>query len=172
MIVRPDLGLQVIVIPKVASSSIRGALAGTRGYDPDYYTAVFIRHPWDRLVSALYSVLRAFQPENERLAMYLERPVDDIDEHVRPQWTFLEGRRIDYVGRYETLTEDWRVLAERFDLPLLTPSNVGKYRPERWQEAPIDWKRWLPIYRRDFQLCPDWHSCPEPFVASVVSEAR
>jgi hypothetical protein len=152
--VNDALRIAYIPIPKVASSAIRGVVQGRHAEEvPEgYFCFTFIRHPWDRLVSALYSNLRSFAPLDERLAQFVHQPGGRMDSHVRPQAMFLNGHRVDFIGRYDRLERDWT----HIPLPFPSRENVGKHRPKDWREVPINWQRWLPIYERDFLLCPDW----------------
>lgn len=147
-----------IPIPKVASSAIRGVVQGrhVEQVPEGYFSFAFIRHPWDRLVSALYSNLRSFAPLDERLAMFVDQPDGRMDSHVRPQHLFLEGHRVDFIGRFDHLEVDWEALAYITDLEMPERLNAGKHRPASWRDAPLDWKRWLPLYEPDFQLNPQW----------------
>lgn len=158
LLVNDKLRCAGVIIPKVASSSIRASFGGRHVelIPEGYFTFAFIRHPWDRLVSALYTVFRAQVPADERLAQFIENPHMPIDSHARPQAEYLAGQRIDYLGRYDRLAEDWRGLQRIVALPDLSHFNRGKYRPERWQDAPVTWARWRPVYEQDFALCPDW----------------
>lgn len=148
MIVNHELKIAYVDIPKVASTAIRGAVRGIRA-EACYFTFAFIRHPWDRLVSALYSVLRSSTPLDERIQQYMEAP--QLDSHIRPQSLFLQ-RRVDFIGRYERLGRDWALLQQQFDLPALTHENKGPHRPADWRAAPIDWDRWRPYFAADFEL--------------------
>lgn len=145
--VNDDLRMAYIAIPKVASTACRASFQGHHADSiPDgYATIAVIRHPWDRLVSAVYSVLRSGAPLDERIAQHLH---GEINSHIRPQTTFLPSK-VDRLIRYENLARDW-------PWPL-TAANVGKHRPAHWSEAPIDWGRWYPLYAKDFALC-DWNS--------------
>lgn len=158
IVVNDNLQCAGIIIPKVASSSIRGALAGRHvdSIPAGYFTFAFVRHPFDRLVSALYSVFRAFGDQDERLSLFLDRPEHLIDSHARPQVVFLRDRRVDFLGRFEHLARDWAKLQQHVPLPPLAHLNAGLHRPARWQEAPVTWERWRPIYAEDFRLCRDW----------------
>ena len=156
IVVNDMLRVAYTPIPKVASSSIRGVVQGRHvEHVPDgYFSFAFIRHPWDRLVSALYCNLRSFDPLDERLAQFITDK--HIDSHVRPQVTFLYGHRVDFIGRFDRLHADWGALREHVPLDWPQQFNVGKHRPMDWRSAPVDWSRWLSLYQPDFDLCPDW----------------
>lgn len=156
IVVNDILRVAYIPIPKVASSAIRGVVQGRHVAEvPDgYFSFAFIRHPWDRLVSALYSNLRSFAPLDERIAQFVTEK--HIDSHLRPQVSFLQGHRVDFVGRFDRFAIDWLYLCSFIDLPAPLRFNVGRHRPEKWQDAPVDWDRWRPLYAEDFSLCRAW----------------
>lgn len=156
IVVNDVLRVAYVPIPKAASSSIRGAVQGRHVESvPDgYFSFAFIRHPWDRLVSALYCNLRSFDLLDDRLAQFINEK--HVDSHVRPQVTFLREHRIDFIGRVDRFDEDWREVIRHVDLPAPQRFNVGKYRPVDWRDAPVNWERWLPLYREDFALCREW----------------
>lgn len=110
-------------IPRTATSNMRKAFdVGNKlgrsmsiekalKVDPYYYTIAFVRNPLTRFVSALRRVAK---PIVDPL-IYL----DYTDKHFRPQWTFLEGLTVDFIGRFENMHEDWEKLRQMFDYPII-----------------------------------------------------
>ena len=119
----------------------------------DYFTFCFVRNPWDRLVSAYEFLKRGGRGPADRawaagvLARYTS--FEDLVLHylhagrifdrdaLRPQYAYLTlpGQRdvlVDFVGRYETLEEDFEAVARRLDkevhLPHLNASRRKDYR--------------------------------------------
>jgi len=144
-----------IIPPKCASTSIRKAIEScssiSRSEAMEYnelFTVAFIRHPYDRATSALYSVLRTFGPLAEKLRNHIEDP------HVCPQSHMFDGFRIDFLGRFDRLKEDWGRLQQEMDLPDLTLLHKGKYRPKDWHSV-LDWSLFEKDYRQDMEL---WQS--------------
>ena len=114
---------------------------------PGFYRFAFVRNPWDRLVSCYRDKIRnevsgythftirpgvanclarfdAFVPDmsfDVFAAAVASIPDADADEHFRSQHTFLinkEGRPgADFIGRYERLADDFRLVQERTGLP-------------------------------------------------------
>ena len=97
-----------------------------------------IRHPWDRIVSALESNYRSDKPFLERLLAHVPH-----DDHVMPYSHWIEGQQIKRIVRTENLDQEFPGIGHR---------NVGRYR-QRWQDYDIDWAAWQPVYARDVALC-------------------
>lgn len=124
------------LLKKCASTSLAAALDGDRVDDKRipyrHRSAAFVRNPWDRVVSVyrdlvdredalFYAPLKRFgmSPRME-FPEFIEAVFshDDtvIDHHLRSCTAEIAGRRIDYLGRLETLRSDWGRIA-----PLLVP---------------------------------------------------
>jgi hypothetical protein len=131
------------------------------------FTIGVIRHPFDRAVSALHSILtpdrsiyktmnpalagkRMLPKFDERLAYFLELD----DPHVRPQAPALDGIRVDYWIRFEHLAERFDELRDKAPLDDL-PHYHKSHRPEGWRGV-CDWSKFMPWYEKDLALCPEW----------------
>jgi len=114
---------------------------------PGFFRFAFVRNPWDRLVSCYRDKIRnevdghtyftirpgvanclarfdAFVADmsfDDFVAAVASIPDADADEHFRSQHTFLVNRRgeiaADFVGRYERLADDFRIVQQRTGLP-------------------------------------------------------
>lgn len=123
--------------------------------DTRYFRFAFVRNPWARLVSAyLDKIGRAEQPPMGNaldviLAMQQRhgQPQDlvrrisfrqfvdstllmsdaELDEHWRPQASFLTGRRFDFVGRFEDAATGFAVVNARLgtELEVVAKNTVG-----------------------------------------------
>ena len=107
------------------------------GADPEgRYTAAFLRHPAARLVSCWADKICRDRGRSTRHLVMLgfrvgmgfpafarhATRVSNRDVHLRPQSDFLP-KRLDFIGRVETLDRDWARLQERF--PWLP--DIGRY---------------------------------------------
>ncbi len=114
---------------------------------PEFFRFAFVRNPWDRLVSCYRDKIKnevpgytlftiragvanclarfgAFHPDmtfDAFVAAVASIPDSEADEHFRSQYTFLLNKRgeisADFVGRYERLSDDFRIVRERTGLP-------------------------------------------------------
>jgi hypothetical protein len=149
----------------------------------DYLVFAFVRNPWDRLVScyrdkiewgALVEDGKRRDPRTRRLylgrqferdmdfAEFVQRVVEIPDRranrHIRSQFTFLADKSGEllpnFIGRFETLTDDFSAVMKRIGAPHLTlphlrnsaPPDYRKYYTERLAELVAD------RYRRDIEL--------------------
>ncbi len=101
-----------------------------------YFKFTFVRNPWDRLFSAFRFLKRGGMTDKDRAWANTQlAPYDTFDDfvrrwvtaknvaswqHFKPQHRFLldpAGRlQIDYVGRFETLEQDFCHIAERLGI--------------------------------------------------------
>jgi hypothetical protein len=151
----------LVIPPKCASTSIKQAcrlsgdwLTRTEAEAANVnYTIAFVRHPWERIISALYSCLFTFEP----FPIRLQRHIDADDSHVRPQARMIDGLRIDRLIRFENLAVEWPSLMTEFGFDAL-PHLARRLsdRKQTWQAEPFDWSTLLPAYQGDFALCNGW----------------
>ncbi|HZS48099.1 MAG TPA: sulfotransferase family protein [Blastocatellia bacterium] len=113
---------------------------------PGLFTFAFVRNPWDRLVSCYRDKIRgevdgytyftirpgvanclarfeAFVPGmtfEDFVAAVAAIPDEEADGHFRSQYTFVtneEGKiAVDFIGRFERLTEDFKIVQEKIGL--------------------------------------------------------
>jgi chondroitin 4-sulfotransferase 11 len=116
----------------------------------EFFKFTFVRNPWDRLVST-YIFLRDFDSDPRTRSWY-KREVDPFPDfssfvrgwlseanarsslHFRPQHTFICDAdlrlRVDFVGRVETITEDFCIICERLGVAAeLQRINESNHRP-------------------------------------------
>jgi len=152
---------------------------------PGFLRFGFVRNPWDRLVSCYRDKIRnevegfthftirpgvanclarfdafvADMPFDAFVDAVASIPDSEADEHFRSQHTFLTNRKgelsADFVGRYERLAEDFKIVRDRTGLPeielrrLQAARSVAKYAPyytPRTQRVVAD------RYRRDVEM--------------------
>lgn len=149
---------RVLGVPRCHIPISRYAVFDRHAYK-SYFKFAFVRNPWDRLLSAYACLLgcadRDFPfrdtiwarkhlaqfPDFEAFVLSLSdsRTSHRITNyiHFRPQigWVTLPGSdrvELDFVGRYESLADDFRVIAERLSidptLPVTNRSERGSYK--------------------------------------------
>ena len=115
-----------------------------------------VRHPWDRVTSALYHPYDATKDTFMDIATHvLNGSVELFDWHFTPQWRPLVGFDVDHWLFFDHLDDDWRGLQEIYgDLPDLEHRN--QHGPHDWREQPIEWSDLLCYYAPDFDFNPKW----------------
>jgi hypothetical protein len=109
------------------------------------YSFAFVRNPLERLVSCFVQKIEKKNSKNllwkygnlidqessfKDFAEFVCRTPDSIaDRHFKSQHKFLlrNGEiAVDYLGKFEHLETDWKVLSEQFKLPLLNHTNKSE----------------------------------------------
>jgi len=114
----------------------------------------FCRNPYDRAVSH-YCYARRKHPDilspstsfvkwTERLGSYRGK--------FRPQSTWIDKIRVDYIGKYERLYEDIFTIAEylRVDIRKIPPQNVTRHKPYKQFYCEQSKENIERYYKRDF----------------------
>jgi hypothetical protein len=125
-----------------------------------FFKFSFVRNPWDRLLSAFAHLKGGGEPLARREELWSKRHLGDIEEfeqfvlrlrnsrfrsliladvHFRPQlnWITLPGSEriaVDYLGRFESLEEDYSEVAHRLGIGNSLPIRKRTKRP-RYREA-------------------------------------
>lgn len=177
-------------IPKVACSSIKLAVAdliGVPSPDPankfayphkrnypfvkrddlekynDYFKFVFVRNPWDRVLSCYRNkivgvregkfglqVLPAFLKQDSRkfsldmsfdefVQVLMEVSDSTADPHYRSQYSFIEDKYgkdlVDFVGRFEHLNEDLEIISTKLKIPqIILPHTMKSPREKAYRD--------------------------------------
>jgi hypothetical protein len=155
------------------------ALIDYIGRIPDgYFIWGFVRNPYDRAVSSFHH-LKQMPEGSERgmmsgaLAYQAARKHDTFGRyimelgaagftgvmtccHTTPQWLFLDqgcsGRAVDFVGRYEEIVRDWRIVCGKIgvDAPRLRRLRRSCHGPWRKHMTPEAVKIINRVYHQDF----------------------
>lgn len=174
--------LLFIHIPKTAGCSIASAFNCNNSYHtkasdiPElffskYYSFTFVRDPIDRCISAFYYLMKngMNQQDSSDSNKYvktfptfsafvmdggLEAALNE-QIHFIPQYKFLEGRELDFIGRYECLNEDLEHMLNQNNLPPIELSKKNcSFRPKHFtltlKRSVV--KKIKNIYEGDFEL--------------------
>ena len=125
---------------------------------PGLFAFAFVRNPWDRLVScyrdkvrgevdghthftsrpgvanclARFDAFFAGMSFDEFILAVESIPDEEADEHFRSQHTFVTNENgqiaVDFVGRFERLADDFRLVEQRIGLPRIELPRLQKAR--------------------------------------------
>lgn len=125
----------------------------------NYYSFGYVRNPWDRLASSFFYMQRSHResffvknfvlPYRLDLSSFIMNVVRDspssifMIEHLRPQFHYLcntdRSLAVDFVGRFESINEDWKIIADKIgleeSLPHTNHSNRKHYSKHYTSEA-------------------------------------
>ena len=138
-----------------------------------FYKFAFVRHPADRLCSAFrflrkggrseqdaqygQQVLGAFRDEDDFVKNWLTRDRLHDYLHFVPQYEFLRtwgtSPKVDFIGRFENLAEDFETIRSRVGGKPLKNLNSSE-RQKAWQEILSDEsrERIREVYAEDYEL--------------------
>ncbi len=134
----------------------------------DFFSFAFVRNPWDWQVSMYHFLLKeADNPRHDLVhglgsfeaylawVMQTDKPYPKGATKFQHEMVVDDGGEIcvDFIGRYETLAEDFAKVRERLgiaaELPLLNQSGHRDYR-EYYTPRMVDWV--AEHFRRDIEL--------------------
>lgn len=95
----------------------------------DYFTFCFERNPFDKAVSRYYWSTRHKNPRPEFSEYLKTAPRGALSNWKK--YTVCNRIIVDYVGKFENLSDELSFLADRFELPsqLVLPRSKSGYRP-------------------------------------------
>lgn len=172
-----------IHVPRTAGTSMEYApfLGGggherIREYDAqDAFKFAFVRNPWDRFVSAFFCQNNVRLEDRDKFNQFVlecsQLNHDILDTrniesftvsgvyrvHFAPQWYFLldvhDKIGVDYVGKFESLQDDWRYVCERLGVEheLEHRRKTGHW-PYEGYYTPDSWEIVGRLYSRDIAL--------------------
>jgi len=137
-----------------------------------YFKFTFVRNPWDRLVSTFFFLraggmndqdaefakeyLRGYSDFGDFVRYGL--PLDPVQSwvHFRPQqWFVCDDAgvlKVDFVGRFERIEEDFAYVAERLGLPCSLPrTNASAHRDYRTYYDEETWHIVSQLYDMDIK---------------------
>lgn len=140
-----------------------------------FFKFTIVRNPYDRLVSGYWYMKNGGNKRSDmKFKEILDEQYPDFRSFVfgfldkdriheikifNPQYIYLfdhyDNLRVDFIARYESLADDFQVIAKRLNLdgkglPIVNPSNKGDYREYYTDEKVVQRVRYL--YRKDFEL--------------------
>lgn len=157
-------------VPRVASTSIERALRMDNSYYRGTFTQywhilhrsdfkfAFVRNPRTRFLSAYYFNPLGVLDNNtleveELLHSFLKGENLDIfqNQHFRPQVELIDVNYVDFIGKFENLEHDFKMVTDRLGIPY----NLRHFRNSdiNWDGQKLDGIKEL--YKKDYEL---WRS--------------
>ena len=140
-----------------------------------YYKFTIVRNPYDRLVSGYWYMKNGGNKKSDmQFKTVIDEEYPDFKSFVfgflnkdriheikifNPQYIYLFDRfdilQVDYIARFESLADDFRVIEERLELrdrglAVVNPSNKGNYREYYTDDEVV--RRVQYLYSKDFEL--------------------
>ena len=157
----PALKAADVKVPKAACTSRLFVTKRWRvknyagGIGADWYVYTFVRHPLDRLVSLYHNQYeRRYRGKGSRFEKFARDVFQGVlgrDRHWLPQTFITDQFNLDFIGRFENLAEDWKVIQDRFGFNDLPVRNSSTHKP--WREYYDDalLNDAVSYYQKDFE---------------------
>lgn len=121
-----------------------------------YYKFVFVRNPWDRVVSHFffYRDVQKILPRENTFLQYIrgqtEAPI------VSQQYEFFEDNinNFNFIGRFETLQKDYEQICKQIDAPYKTLGHYLNSKHRHYSYYYTKELQWLveDLYREDIEI--------------------
>jgi tetratricopeptide (TPR) repeat protein len=163
--------------------------------DEQYFKFVFVRNPWNRLVSAYLNKFMQTSPkpftleviqsvyERQNLTPDYERSItfkqfinylvvtedELLNGHWKPQYLFLGNNKFDFIGKFETLTQDFQYIKQKLNLELdLEWAN----KTEKTENINVleNYADYYPDSLRQLKQMPNYKSFYTPDLVELVRE--
>jgi chondroitin 4-sulfotransferase 11 len=154
----------------MTAQAIRTVLNNDALFD-SYFKFTVVRNPWDRLVSALAWTDQKWVRGEELTVSGFDSQVRQLHEllvtaqtapvqlphylYPQSQYIFDAARRplVNFIGRYENLAADWRVICAKLGLSIELPARMkSHHRDYREYYSPETRQRVADIYALDINL--------------------
>jgi len=139
-------------IPKCASSTIRGtffnnnmSLANPQTDLKKYFKFTFCRNPFDRMVSN-YSMFTQIGGRSKQIQQFNNNPIklsfsefvklacQHTNHHWVPQYDFIRGYEIDYIGRLENMQQDFDIVCDKIGIARQQLPHINKSKHKHYTE--------------------------------------
>ena len=118
--------------------------------DDDYFKFTFVRNPWDRIASCYRNKIQKRwktrpSPSLKQKGLYFENNNLTLKEfltilekkdnrfyniHWAPQTIIVDMDKMDFIGRFENLEEDWKYICEKVKIEYTKLPHLLKTKPE------------------------------------------
>lgn len=162
--------------------------------DPNYFKFVIVRNPWIRLASAYLNkfvqaeelqfftqevIDKVYQRQRRapnyqqsitfrQFLNYLQVTEDrELDHHWLPQYLFLGSIKFDFVGKVESLDEDFNYLGKRLKINLSLPNNKNKTEYSKLNDLE-NYADYYPSQLKQAVILPQYQQMYTPELAEIV----
>lgn len=135
----------------------------------EYFKFAFTRNPFTRIHSCYIdkisydtygfdnNLISRYQKMHRGMSFFdflktvLEMPIDEMDEHFRPQYTFLPFESLDFIGTLENIDEHWSYIESRIKISHKPLPHFNK--TQEVDNYTVDSENMVrKIYYKDFKL--------------------
>lgn len=166
----PKVGTRTIDEHLKEGSTSGGYIYSSRvGYLPSMYKNflkfAFVRDPQDRLVSAWKNKVaeanyfnfeadeyQKMQKFDEFVVWLSTQDINQTDEHLLPQYKLVDYKNLDFLGRFESFSDDFSVLAKKIGLPIDQVHHKNSSKKANIEISPATKSLIEEIYRNDFEI--------------------
>lgn len=160
-----------------------------------YFKFVFVRNPWNRLVSAYLNKFMQTSPkpftleviqsvyERQNLAPDYERSITfkqfihylvvtedkTLNGHWKPQYLFLGNNKFDFIGKFENLTQDFQYIKQKLNLEL-DLEWANKTKKTENVNVLENYADYYPDSLRQLKQMPNYKSFYTPDLVELVRE--
>ena len=153
------------------TGSERKGIKIKKGYFDEYYKFMFVRNPYERLVSAYRNkiefktfgqrisagwIMEEWLKENISFSTFIERITHSEDilvanSHWRPYWKFKEtfGHEFDFIGKVENFDTDFSTVCNSIGIPSknIPHKNMSLKGKKAWERRKKELKLNVPIIK-------------------------
>jgi hypothetical protein len=104
----------------------------------EYFKFVFVRNPWDRLVSCYHDKVlkkklfkKCWNKDFKYFVNYVKKQnLETADRHIRLQSSLFPVNAVDFIGRFENFENDFQYVGKKIGLPesKLPHYNITKHK--------------------------------------------
>ena len=132
----PQNNLRKICQIKNGGISHRPLAKYSMSHRNQYFCFAFVRNPWDRVVSRYAYHIRKKRNKSTSFKMFVENYLDNHKPffHAVLQYDLVGHPGMDFIGRYETLQNDFNIVCDKIGIPHDKLPIIGKSKHEAYDK--------------------------------------